>query len=95
MVRLRACTTTQATPLTRMMKHAPGFRDAAAQDTHLPGPARAMSHRANADIDFAADRDHRDGDVVWATARDVYANRTVTIPEPVRAGLVDATDILV
>jgi hypothetical protein len=70
-------------------------RDVAAQDPNLTGPARAMSHRANADIDRAADPDHRDKDVVWVTAGDVYANRTVTIPEPVRAGLVDATEALV
>ena len=31
----------------------------------------------------------------WVTAGDVYANRTVTLPEPVRAGLVDAADTLV
>jgi hypothetical protein len=70
-------------------------RDVAAQDASLTGPARAMSHRANAEIDRAADLDHRGEDVVWVTAGDVYANRTVTIPEPVRAGLVDATDTLV
>jgi hypothetical protein len=70
-------------------------RDIAAQDANLTGPARAMSHRANADIGRAADRGHRDEDVVWVTAGDVFANRTVTIPEPVRAGLVDATDTLV
>ena len=69
--------------------------DIAAQDTNLTGPARAMSHRANADLDRAADRGERDDDVVWVTPGDVYANRTVTIPEPVRAGLVDATDTLV
>ena len=71
------------------------IRDVAAQDTNLTGPARAMSHRANADIDRATDRGHRGEDVVWVTPGDVYANRTVTIPEPVRAGLVGATDILV
>ena len=54
-----------------------------------------MSHRANADIDRTADRGQREEDVVWVTAGDVYANRPVTIPEPVRAGLVDATDTLV
>jgi hypothetical protein len=70
-------------------------RDIAAQDTNLTGPARAMSHRANADIDRAADPDHRDEDVVWVTAGDVFVNRTVTIPEPVRAGLLDAADTLV
>jgi hypothetical protein len=71
------------------------IRDVAAQDANLTGPARAMSHRATADIDRVADRGHRDEDVVWVTPGDVYANRTVTIPEPVRAGLVDATDTLV
>jgi len=70
-------------------------RDVAAQDANLSGPARAMSHRANADIDRAADPNHRDENVVWVTAGDVYANRMVTIPAPVRAGLVDATDALV
>src|SRR5450631_337805 len=70
-------------------------RDIAAQGTNLTGPARAMSQRANADIGRAADRGHRDEDVVWVTPGDVYANRTVTIPQPVRAGLVDATDTLV
>src|ERR1035437_7392372 len=54
-----------------------------------------MSHRANDDIDRAAGRDHRDEDVVWLTAGDVHANSTVAIPEPVRVGLVDATDTLV
>jgi hypothetical protein len=71
------------------------IRDVAAQDTNLTGPARAMSHRANADVDGAVDGGHRGEDVVWVTAGDVYANRTVTIPEPVRAGLVAATDTLV
>jgi len=71
------------------------IRDVAAQDTNLTGPARAMSHRANADIDRATERGHRGEDVVWVTPGDVYANRPVTIPEPVRAGLVDATDTLV
>jgi len=71
------------------------IRDVATQDTNLTGPARAMSHRANDDIDRAADRDHRDEDVVWVTAGDVHANRTVAIPEPVRVGLVDAADTLV
>jgi hypothetical protein len=71
------------------------LRDVAAQDTNLTGPARAMSHRANAEIDRATDRGHRGEDVVWVTPGDVYANRTVTIPEPVRAGLVAATDTLV
>jgi hypothetical protein len=70
-------------------------RDVAAQDANLTGPARAMSHRANADIDRAVDRDHRGEDVVWVSSGDVYANRAVTIPEPVRAGLVDAADTLV
>src|SRR5664280_50241 len=70
-------------------------REVAAQDANLTGPARAMSHRANADIDQGADPGHRGADVVWVTAGDVYANRTVPIPEPVRAGLVDATDTLV
>jgi hypothetical protein len=71
------------------------IRDVAAQDTSLTGPVRAMSHRASADIDRTADRGHRGKDVVWVTSGDVYANRTVTIPQPVRAGLVDATDTLV
>jgi hypothetical protein len=71
------------------------IRDVAAEDPHLTGPARAMSQRASADIDRAADRGHRGEDIVWVTPGDVYANRIVTIPEPVRAGLVDATDTLV
>ncbi len=71
------------------------IREVAAQDTNLTGPARAMNHRANADIDPAADRGHRGEDVVWVTPGDVYANRIVAIPEPVRAGLVDASDTLV
>jgi hypothetical protein len=71
------------------------IRDVAAQDTNLTGPARAMSHRANAETDRAVDRGHRGEDVVWVTPGDVYANRPVAIPEPVRAGLVDATDALV
>jgi hypothetical protein len=70
-------------------------RDIAAQDTNLTGPARAMSHRANADIGRAADRTHEDEDIVWVTSGDVFANRTVKIPEPVRAGLLDAADTLV
>src|SRR5665647_711642 len=41
------------------------IRDVAAQDTNLTGPARAMSHRANADTDRAADGVHPDEDVVW------------------------------
>jgi hypothetical protein len=53
------------------------------------------TQRANADIERAADPDHRDEDVVWVTAGDAYANRTVTIAAPVRAGLVDATDTLI
>jgi hypothetical protein len=71
------------------------IRDVAAQDTNLSGPARAMNHRANAEIDRVADRGHPEPDFVWVSPGDVYANRTVTIPEPVRAGLVDATDTLV
>ena len=71
------------------------IRDVAAQDTNLTGPARAMNHRANADIDPAAGRGHPDDEVAWVTPADVYANRIVAIPEPVRAGLVDATDTLV
>ena len=71
------------------------IRDVAAQDANLTGPARAMSHRANADIDRTADCGHRGKDVVWVSSGDVFANRTVTIPEPVRAGLVDAADTLV
>jgi hypothetical protein len=71
------------------------IRDVAAEDTNLTGPARAMSHRANADIDCAANRGQQGKGVVWVAPGDVYANRTVTIPEPVRAGLVDATDTLV
>ena len=43
------------------------IRDVAAQDLTLTGPARAMSHRANADIDRAAGRGHRGKDVVWVT----------------------------
>ena len=45
-------------------------RDVAAQDPNLTGPARAMSHRANADIDRAAGRGHRGKDVVWVTPGD-------------------------
>ena len=72
------------------------IRDVAAQDTNLTGPARAMNHRANAEIDHpAADRGHPDDEAAWVTPADVYANRIVAIPEPVRAGLVDATDTLV
>ncbi|HZW43070.1 MAG TPA: hypothetical protein VFF32_01585 [Dermatophilaceae bacterium] len=71
------------------------IRDVAAQDTNLTGPARAMSHRANAEVDGAADHGQRGEDVVWVAPGDVFANRPVTIPEPVRAGLVDATDTLV
>src|SRR5665811_838163 len=71
------------------------IRDVAAQDANLTGPARAMSHRANADIERTADCGHRGKDVVWVSSGDVFANRTVTIPEPVRAGLVDAADTLV
>jgi hypothetical protein len=70
-------------------------RDIAAQDTNLTGPARAMSHRANADIGRAADGSHEDKDIVWVSSGDVFANRTVPIPQPVRAGLVDAADTLV
>ena len=70
------------------------IHDVAAQDTSLTGPARAMSHRANADID-RADNGRRGEDVVWVSPGDVYVNRNVTIPQPVRAGLVDATDTLV
>jgi len=40
------------------------------------------TQRANVDIERAADPDHRDEDVVWVTAGDAYANRTVTIPRP-------------
>lgn len=69
--------------------------EVAAQDTNLTGPARAMHHRGNADIDPAAGRGHRGEDVVGVTSGDVYANRLVAIPEPVRAGLVDATDTLI
>ena len=71
------------------------IRDVAAEDTNLTGPARAMARRANADIDRTADPRQRGEDVVWVAPGDVYANRTVAIPEPVRAGLVDATDTLV
>ena len=70
------------------------IRDVAAGDPNLTGPARAMSQRANADIDRAADPGHPAADIVWVTPSDVLANRTVAIPEPVRAGLVDATDAL-
>ena len=49
----------------------------------------------NADIDRTADRGQRGEDVVWVTPGDVYANRTVAISQPVRTGLVDATDTLV
>jgi hypothetical protein len=54
-----------------------------------------MSRRANADVDPAADGGHPDDEVAWVTPADVYANRIVAIPEPVRAGLVGATDTLV
>lgn len=70
-------------------------RDVAAEDTNLTGPARAMSHRANADIDGAANRGHQGKGVIWVTLGDVHANRTVAIPAPVRASLVAATDTLV
>jgi hypothetical protein len=40
------------------------LRDVAAQDANLTGPARAMSHRVNAEIDRAVDRGQRDEDVV-------------------------------
>src|SRR5664280_3093627 len=43
------------------------IRDVAAQGTNLTGPARAMSHRATADIQRAVDRGHRGEDVVWVT----------------------------
>jgi hypothetical protein len=71
------------------------IRDVAAKDPNLTGPARAMSQRANADIDRAADQGHPAADIVWVTPGDVLANRTVAIPQPVRAGLVGATDALV
>ena len=68
--------------------------DVAAQGPNLTGPARAMSHRANADIDRADDRRDQAADVVWVTPSDILANRTVAVPLPVRAGLLDATDTL-
>ena len=71
------------------------IRDVAAHDLTLTGPARTMSHRANADIANADDPGERDEDVVWVSSGDVAANRSVTIPEPVRAGLLDATNTLV
>jgi len=75
-------------------------RDVAAHDPNLTGPARAMSHRAmshraNADIDQTAGPGHHGADVAWVSPLDILANRIVPIPEPVRAGLVDATDTLV
>lgn len=70
-------------------------REVAVYGANLSGPARAMSLRANAEMDRAADRDHRDEGVALVTPGDVYANRAVAIPEPVRAGLVDTTDVLV
>ena len=71
------------------------IREVAAEDLTLTGPGRAMSRRANAEIGQAADSGQRDVDVVWVSSGDVAANRSVTLPEPVRAGLVDATNTLV
>jgi hypothetical protein len=71
------------------------IRDVAAHDPNLTGPARAMSHRAKAEIDQAADPGHRGADVVWVSPVEVLASRIVPIPEPVRAGLVGAIDALV
>jgi hypothetical protein len=71
------------------------IRDVAAHDPSLTGPARAMSHRATADIDQAADPGLRGADVVWVSPVEVLASRVVPIPEPVRAGLVGAIDTLV
>jgi hypothetical protein len=71
------------------------IRDVAAHDLTLTGPARAMFHRANADIDQGAGPGLRGADVVWVSPLDVLASRIVPIPQPVRAGLVDATHTLV
>jgi len=68
-------------------------RRRAGHPPHRPGPRNVAT--GNADIDRTADRGQRGEDVVWVTPGDVYANRTVAISQPVRAGLVDATDTLV
>ena len=79
-------------------------REIATTNQNLTGPAAAMSHRANTDLqaleDLAARGGHaknggRAKDVVWVSPGDVHANRLIAIPAPVRASLIGATDTLV
>lgn len=65
-------------------------RDIAASDRGLTGPAQAMTRRATAERPTA-----EDDDVVWVDLSDVHANRLVPVPDPVRDGLVAASDTVV
>jgi hypothetical protein len=67
-------------------------RDIAATDDRLQGPARAMNKRAMADADLVPRSEVTDPMAAWVPARDLLTNRIVPLPEPVRAGLVAATD---
>jgi hypothetical protein len=60
-----------------------------------PAQDRLRATASRTSSDRAAGRDHGDEGAAWVTPGDIYANRAVAIPEPVHAGLVDATDTLV
>ena len=54
-----------------------------AHTSGLSGPARALSIRAQNDIEAGLAAAHPDGDVVWVSPTDILAQRTVPVPPPV------------
>jgi hypothetical protein len=57
----------------------------------LSGPARAMSRRAHNDVEFGLASPPTEGDVVWVSPDDIFAQRAVMLPPPVREALRSAS----
>ncbi|GAB2863846.1 hypothetical protein [Nocardioides pacificus] len=57
----------------------------------LTGPARALSRRAHNDVESGLATATTESDVVWVSAADILARRTVPVPRPVRDALRSAS----
>ncbi|MCW2846129.1 MAG: hypothetical protein JWR90_103 [Marmoricola sp.] len=62
-----------------------------AERSDLVGPARALSRRAQDDIEVGPDTADLDDDCVWVSPADILARRLVPLPKPVADGLLRAS----
>lgn len=71
-------------------------REVAATNEDLTGPARVLSRLAHTEAEAAVERGERTSkDIMWVTPATIRSNQLISLPDPVRAALVDASNAVI